>query len=89
MIDNPVIAILRAAPGPLTWTKPPETSIVIEVQTTNGPGIFEFGSRAAAILAAESDEPCEAASKTSHFTIQSRLNYRLSLRTMNRIAAKD
>jgi hypothetical protein len=47
------------------------------VQTTNGPGIFQFGSRAAAILAAESDELCEAAFKTGHFMIQSRLNYPL------------
>jgi len=53
MIDKPVIAILRVGPETSRKPKAPETStpFVIEVQTTNGPAVFQFAPRAAAALA--------------------------------------
>jgi hypothetical protein len=51
MIDKPVVAILRAGPETTRGPKAPETSIpfVIEVQTTNGPAVLQFGPQAAAV----------------------------------------
>jgi hypothetical protein len=56
MIDKPIIAILSVGPETSRGPKAPETStpFVVEVQqTTNGPAVFQFVPRAAAVLAEE------------------------------------